>query len=322
MVAVELADAIEGSPPMQWVVSCELAFEVLEPAEVVVQVVAARSVGEVLEERFRVATDGEAVRSVEEVSGADGARLQVIQAERGRLSIDYRAAICAPLTGPTRSTELMPSTGRDGRETLAAVLPGSSGPPAVSSAADPSRRFLRYDRQVFLRPSRYCPSDHLIGFAVAEFGTGPDTGARVAAITEWIRERIGYVPGSSSVHDSAEDTLLTAVGTCRDFAHLGIALSRATGVPARFAAVYAPGLSPMDFHAVFETLEDGRWYVHDATALAPRQSLVRMVTGRDAADAAFAAITSGIANLELVDVSATVAPELPVDDHVGAVELA
>ena len=24
---------------------------------------------------------------------------------------------------------------------------------------------------LYLRPSRYCPSDHLVGFAVAEFGT-------------------------------------------------------------------------------------------------------------------------------------------------------
>ena len=46
------------------------------------------------------------------------------------------------------------------------------------------------------------------------------------------------MPGSSDVHDSAEHTLLTGMGTCRDFAHLGIALCRATGIPARFVAVY------------------------------------------------------------------------------------
>jgi transglutaminase-like putative cysteine protease len=180
---------------------------------------------------------------------------------------------------------------------------------------------IRYERQLFLRPSRYCPSDHLVGFAVAEFGTGTNVRERVLAITQWISERVGYVPGSSTVHDSAEDTLLTAMGTCRDFAHLGIALCRATGVPARFAAVYAPGLSPMDFHAVFETLEDGQWCVHDATGLAPRQSLVRVVTGRDAADTAFVSITSGVASLDNVEVSATVGPILPVDDLQSVVDL-
>jgi transglutaminase-like putative cysteine protease len=179
-----------------------------------------------------------------------------------------------------------------------------------------------YERLVYLRPSRYCPSDHLIGFAVAEFGRGPDAGSRVAQISDWIHQRVGYVPGSSTVHDSAEDTLLTGMGTCRDFAHLGIALCRATGIPARFVSVYAPGLSPMDFHAVFEAFEGGRWCVHDATGLAPRPSLIRISTGRDAADTAFADITNGAADLEAIEVSATAGSPLPWDDHVEAVELA
>jgi transglutaminase-like putative cysteine protease len=149
-----------------------------------------------------------------------------------------------------------------------------------------------------------------------------DVNSRVASITEWIRERISYVPGSSDVHDSAEDTLLTGMGTCRDFAHLGIALCRATGIPARFAAVYAPGLYPMDFHAVFESLELGRWRVHDATGLAPRTSLVRIATGRDAADAAFSAVNSGVVSMDGIEVTATVGSVLPPDDHSRIVELA
>jgi transglutaminase-like putative cysteine protease len=112
------------------------------------------------------------------------------------------------------------------------------------------------------------------------------------------------------------------MGTCRDFAHLGIALCRATGVPARFAAVYAPGLYPMDFHAVFEARENGHWYVYDSTGLAPRSSLVRIVTGRDAADAAFAATTRGSAELTGMEVSATVAGSLPAEDFSWSVEMA
>ena len=62
---------------------------------------------------------------------------------------------------------------------------------------------------------------------------------------------------------------------------------RALNVPARLAAVYAPGLSPMEFHAVAEAFVDDAWWVVDATQLAPRQSLLRIATGRDAADTAF-----------------------------------
>jgi hypothetical protein len=78
----------------------------------------------------------------------------------------------------------------------------------------------------------------------------------------------------------------------------------------------------MDFHAVFEAFENGRWYVYDSTGLAPRQSLVRIVTGRDAADAAFAATITGGAELESIEVSATVGASLPRDDFYRTVELA
>jgi hypothetical protein len=78
----------------------------------------------------------------------------------------------------------------------------------------------------------------------------------------------------------------------------------------------------MDFHAVFEASENGRWYVYDATGLAPRSSLVRIVTGRDAADAAFAATTRGSAELQRMEVSATVAGRLPVEDFSWSVEMA
>jgi transglutaminase-like putative cysteine protease len=284
-------------------VSCDLAFTVEERAEVVLQVVAAKSAGTVLEEAFHVSTDGVPTTSFTEVHEPYGATMHIVAAPPGRLAVSYRARISAHGAGPSVSH------------------PTDAPDPAALDRGRHSTVAL-YERQVYLRPSRYCPSDHLIGFAAAQFGTGVHVGARVAAIANWIRQRIGYVPGSSSVHDSAEDTLLTGMGTCRDFAHLGIALCRATGIPARFAAVYAPGLAPMDFHAVFEAWMDGRWYVYDSTGLAPRSSLVRIVTGRDAADAAFAATTSGSADLESIEVSATVGTSLPADELSRTVEMA
>ena len=99
--------------------------------------------------------------------------------------------------------------------------------------------------------------------------------------------RLDYVPGSSDPIDGAVDTLLAGRGVCRDYAHLVVALLRAVNVPARLVAVYAPGCQPMDFHAVAEAFVDGQWRVVDATCLAPRQTMVRISTGRDAADTAF-----------------------------------
>jgi transglutaminase-like putative cysteine protease len=69
----------------------------------------------------------------------------------------------------------------------------------------------------------------------------------------------------------------------------------------------------MDFHAVAEAWVDGAWRAVDATTLAPRSTLVRIATGRDAADTAFLNVISGRADLVSTSVAA-VADELPNDD--------
>ncbi len=175
------------------------------------------------------------------------------------------------------------------------------------------------DLVTFLRPSRYCESDSLTPTARSEFA-GLAGHALLSAVTLWVWERLRYVPGSSLPTDGAEQTLLARRGVCRDYAHLVIALLRALDVPARMVAVYAPGLSPMDFHAVAEAWVDGYWWAVDATRLAPRQSMLRISTGRDAADIAF--LTNHWADLSLVSLDVlAVVDELPLDDGTELIQL-
>ncbi|WP_431802148.1 transglutaminase-like domain-containing protein [Microbacterium sp. bgisy203] len=177
-----------------------------------------------------------------------------------------------------------------------------------------------YDLFVSSLPSRYVESDVLAPTAAAEF-TGIAPGADLlAAVSSWVGTQLTYVPGSSGPTDGAVQTLLGRQGVCRDYAHLTAALLRAEGVPARVAAVYAPGLDPMEFHAVAEAWIEGAWRVVDATALAPRQSLVRIATGRDAADTAFLTVLSGRADLDALEVTAVV-DDLVYDDVTQLVEL-
>jgi transglutaminase-like putative cysteine protease len=142
-----------------------------------------------------------------------------------------------------------------------------------------------------LYPSRYCQSDRLNRFANRTFGGLPPGYQRIAAICNWIHDNVDYVSGASDELTSAFDTVSQRAGVCRDFAHLGIALSRALGVPARYVSAYAWRLEPPDFHAVFEAFLRGPagpgWYMFDATRMAAPEGIVRIGIGRDAAEVAF-----------------------------------
>ena len=157
----------------------------------------------------------------------------------------------------------------------------------------------------YLNPSRYCESDRLFLFANKEFGTQQTGFSRVDAICDWVNDHIDYISGSTDASSSACDVLVNRAGVCRDFAHVSIALCRALGIPARYISGYAVDLQPPDFHGFFEAFLDGKWYLFDATRMAPVSGFVRIGLGRDAADASFATIV-GEASLENMQVSALV----------------
>jgi hypothetical protein len=169
------------------------------------------------------------------------------------------------------------------------------------------------DMITYLWPSRYAEADKFFGFAATEFGQYVESETLLEKVSSWVGTRLNYVPGSSDPIDGAVDTLLAGAGVCRDYAHLVVALLRAVNVPARLVAVYAPGCEPMDFHAVAEAYVDGAWRVVDATCLSPRQSMVRIATGRDAADTAFLDNFKGAITLKHMEVTAVVDGPLPQD---------
>ncbi|NHN56108.1 transglutaminase family protein [Calidifontibacter sp. DB0510] len=201
------------------------------------------------------------------------------------------------------------------------VLDAEPGDYAISYRADADGAETSVEQTVadqldYLTPSRYAESDELAVLARERFGT-LEGAQLVLAVRDFVAGRTLYVPGASRPTDGATQTYLQGEGVCRDFAHLVIALLRAQDVPARLVAVYAPGLDPMDFHAVVEAYVDDTWWVLDATGLAPRQSLLRIATGRDAADTSFLSSYGGAVTLQSIEVSAVVDGPLPLDDHSG-----
>ena len=209
-----------------------------------------------------------------------GNRYVRFQAPAGELSIDYNAEI-----------ELMPRL---------------DDPGSVPEVA-PSE--LPFTTLPHLYPSRYCQADRLIRAAQSDFGQLAPGHARVAAICNWIYDHIEYRRGTSDEHTSAADTLIDRAGVCRDFAHLGIALCRAMGIPARFVSCYAWRLDPPDFHAVFEAYLGGRWYLFDATRQAALDGLVRIGLGRDASEVAFTTINGTV---EAGEMTVHIEPSAPL----------
>ena len=232
-------------------------------------------------ERLEVTLDGRPVE-LRELRTACGGRLHLLHCEAGTLEVSY-----------------------------------SAQPQERTSPVAPEP----LDATTYLRPSRYAEADRLLAVARGELADDAEPADLVRQVVDVVSRRLAYVPGSSSGTDGAVDTLLSGAGVCRDYAHLAIGLLRARDVPARLVSAYAPGLSPMDFHAVVEVLVDGSWSVVDATLLAPRSSLVRIATGRDAADTAFLSSYGGAVRLDAMQVSAVVDGELPRDDVSTQVQL-
>ncbi|WP_166964781.1 transglutaminase domain-containing protein [Yeosuana marina] len=138
----------------------------------------------------------------------------------------------------------------------------------------------------YLLPSRYCESDRFNDMAnniTANQLPGYD---QVAAIENWLRNTISFIPGSSDFPISAIEVNNKQMGVCRDLAHLGIALCRSLSIPARMVVGYLYNLNPMDMHAWFEAYVGGSWYTFDATQTDPKGGYVAIGYGHDAADVA------------------------------------
>jgi len=244
--------------------SATLEYTVKFPSTLILNLHAQRNASQtILEEQFTI----EPRVKVEEfhLRGSDNRFLRLETGRRKRLAVQYQAKV--------ECDYQLLAAGKIDDETVAEM----------------DRNAIPY-----LFPSRYCQSDRLGRLAWDLFGKVANPYERVVAIVDWIHDNVEYVRGSTTTETSAYDTVTQRTGVCRDFAHLGIALCRALNIPARYFSGYAYELDPPDFHACFEAHVGGRWMIFDATRLAHLNGLVRIGTGRDAAEAAVASIFGSV----------------------------
>ena len=236
-----------------------LEYEVAHPAHFLFHIESAfYESHNIIEERLSITPSMKVRHFCDERSGNRFVRLD---ASRGVLSVNYHAKV-ELVTVP-----------------VLLYLDESS----VSALPD---EVLRY-----LMPSRYCESDVMSRVAQQLFGHLPQGLSRVRAIEGWLHDSIYYMPGFSNSTTTAQEVFVQRAGVCRDFAHLGITLCRALNIPARLVVGYVNfDEPPQDFHAVFEAWLDNRWVMFDGTKMSPIDRIVRVGTGRDAKDVAFATI--------------------------------
>lgn len=239
-------------------VDCRLGYQVNDISEFIVQVQAAQHPWQkIISEDLHVGTLKPHLFT--DVSGLN--RLIRFTAATGELELSYRAVIEVD----------MPPRDPQAREYELAELPA--------------------DVLHYLLPSRYCESDLMGAMARRSFGDLPRGFSRVQAICDWIYAEIAYEIGSSQATTTARDVLANRAGVCRDFAHLGISVCRALNIPARFVFGHVQFADPPpDFHALFEVYLGGQWMLFDATRMVDLSKIVRIGTGIDATDVAFATL--------------------------------
>jgi len=240
-------------------VGCNLTYSVTKPTSFLFNVAAAKTAHQIISEETLLLNPN--IQYEASTLGAEAIQVYRLTVEPCDLQLQYRANV-----------ELCPEI----YDTSGIIETGYSQLP---------NEVLTY-----LNPSRYCESDRLTHFALQIFGNVEPGFSRVTAICDWINSNIDYQSGSSGESTSACDVLIQRVGVCRDYAHLAIALCRALCIPARYVSGYALALQPPDFHGFFEAYLGMRWYLFDATRMAPVEGFIRIGTGRDAADASFATI--------------------------------
>ncbi len=243
--------------------SVELEYEVAGPTDFLLNVHAARTRRQrVVQEFFSIVPHRDASLPEDAVSGN---RIAAFAAPSGSIAVTYAALV----------------------EVVHKIMD-----PADIVAETPSElpvHALRY-----LYPSRYCQADLVQQWAWDTFGSMARGYDQVRSVRDWVHQSLKFQAGTSRRSTSAVDTMRDGVGVCRDFAHTMIAACRALNYPARFVTGVDygadPALGPQDFHAYVEVFLGGSWYLFDSTGISPTTGLLRVGTGRDAADVSFATI--------------------------------
>jgi transglutaminase-like putative cysteine protease len=98
---------------------------------------------------------------------------------------------------------------------------------------------VRGELSTYLRPSPHATWDEQVADRAREAVAGvSDVVDAALAISGAVTKSMDYVPGATYVGVDLTEVLAQGQGVCQDFAHLGVAMCRSVGIPARYVSGY------------------------------------------------------------------------------------
>jgi len=168
-------------------------------------------------------------------------------------------------------------------------------PPPVTPAGWETLAAAADEHAELLAPTqRTSISAELVDVAAGLGGPAAEPAEAAAAIADFVRAEVAYVPGSTGVQTSAQEAWNLRKGVCQDIAQLTVALLRTRGIPARYVSGY---LHPKRDAEIGQTVAGqshawvewwcGDWVGHDPTNGVPvGPQHVAVARGRDYDDVA------------------------------------
>jgi transglutaminase-like putative cysteine protease len=156
--------------------------------------------------------------------------------------------------------------------------------------------FVRFDGSLsplaYLAPTALtAASTPMVALAREHLNGSGDLRERLYRLAAGVYAKVAYMPGTTSVEETAAQAFTRGQGVCQDQAHVFLACCRAVGVPARYVSGYLCSVDGGEAasHAWVDAwLEDAQgWLGIDVTHLSPMgPKHCRLAVGRDYLDAA------------------------------------
>ncbi|MCY4257170.1 MAG: transglutaminase family protein [bacterium] len=114
-------------------------------------------------------------------------------------------------------------------------IPLTANPP-LEALLEPQ---FRDSHEEYLHPTPHTNYDSALAQEAQTLASdAKDVRSTVEAVWEFAGSRLSYQPNSTKIGDCITEIAAKKAGVCQDFAHLGVALCRSLGIPARYVSGY------------------------------------------------------------------------------------